>query len=130
MLNSVKKMLDCAEVDWVSSHKRRHIGDFETEICRTDIVIVIEKIANHSMTLGGGDLAKKHGKLYVLIPGGFGVNAIIRQMYLQLVHDPSVQKQDDLALKSGMTKNTAIGTSSFRAASDTRGKQQARSHRR
>ena len=127
---TLKKMLDCAEVDWVSSHKRRHIGDFETEICRTDIVIVIEKIANHSMTLGGGDLAKKHGKLYVLIPGGFGVNAIIRQMYLQLVHDPSVQKQDDLALKSGMTKNTAIGTSSFRAASDTRGKQQARSHRR
>jgi len=62
---------------------------------------VVKKFASHEMTDKGREWAKEFGKMFVLLPGGYGVNQIINQMYLQLAQNDSGKKVSGLPLKSG-----------------------------
>ena len=88
----LKELLGCAEVEWVDSKKGDHMSKFKSTIARTGVIMVVKKFASHEMTEKGRDWAKEYGKMFVLLPCGYGVNQIVNQMYLQLVSTDSGKK--------------------------------------
>jgi len=91
----------CREVEWIDTKKGDHMSKFKRDIMRSDVLIVVKKFASHEMTDKGREWAKEFGKMFVLLPGGYGVNQIINQMYLQLAQNDSGKKVSGLPLKSG-----------------------------
>ncbi len=97
----LKSEIQCADVEWIDSKKGDRMSKFKRDITHSDIVIVLKKFASHEMTDKGRDWSKEFGKLFVLLPGGYGVNQIINQMYLQLVQAEGSKKADCLIPRSG-----------------------------
>jgi hypothetical protein len=94
--DKLKQLLHCASVEWLDSKKGDRMNKFKMDITRSDVVVAVKKFASHEMTEKGRDWAKDYGKLFVLLPSGYGVNQIIYQMYLQLV-PPDVSKRAEIS---------------------------------
>ena len=81
--------------------KGDHMSKFKRDILRSDVIVVVKKFASHEMTDKGREWAKEAGEMFVLLPGGYGVNQIINQMYQQLAQSDAGKKISGLPLKSG-----------------------------
>ncbi len=99
----LKELLGCADVEWADSKKGDRMNKFKAMISRADLIVVVKNFASHEMTEKGRDWAKEYGKLFVLLPGGYGANQIINQMYLQLVPTDAKKKVAVIKPKTGMS---------------------------
>jgi hypothetical protein len=104
----LKAILGCVDVEWADSKKGDRLNKYKAQIAHSDILVVVKKFASHEMTERGRILAKEMGKDFVLLPGGYGVNQIIYQMYEQLLPQETGKKLKRPAKRTVIPQLTSV----------------------
>ncbi|HLJ55908.1 MAG TPA: hypothetical protein VKT77_12790 [Chthonomonadaceae bacterium] len=82
--DELMEILDCQEVVWIDSKKSDKAVKFQTEIKKSNILVLVKNYAGHDMSEKGKEWIKSVGGHFVFLPSGYGVNQIIHQLYTQV----------------------------------------------
>jgi len=77
----LKEALNCTDIKWLESKKSDKAMKFQTEIKKTNILLLLKNFAGHDMSEKGREWIKSTGGHFIYLPGGYGVNQIIHQLH-------------------------------------------------
>lgn len=82
---ALERDLELAELRWIPSRAHQSISEFESQVARAEVGLVILAIrwASHSFE-GVADMCVKYAKPFVRLPGGYGSNQVAAQIVSQV----------------------------------------------
>lgn len=82
---SLEAALGASRLEWVSTREHQSIAPFETPIGRPDVAVVLLAIrwSRHSYE-GVKSFCETHGKLFVRLPAGYGVEQVAHRILQQV----------------------------------------------
>jgi hypothetical protein len=80
----IGKLLATSEIEWVTRAEIRNTAACEPYVDRVDIVVLLTRFMSHTLSGIAKQCAQKRGKRLVTLPGGLGVNNVLRQFAQQL----------------------------------------------
>jgi hypothetical protein len=82
---ALERDLELGELRWIPSRSHQSISEFEPQVAREEVGLVILAIrwASHSFE-GVGDMCVKYAKPFVRLPGGYGPNQVAAQIVSQV----------------------------------------------
>jgi hypothetical protein len=77
----LKETLGCAEVKWPPSKESDKSAKFETDVRKSDILLLLIQFASHDMCDRSREWTRESGGQCINIRKGYGVNQLIRHLY-------------------------------------------------
>jgi hypothetical protein len=82
---ALERDLHLAELRWISAAHHQSHYLFESHVARPEVTLVMLAIRWSAHSFGNVDeLCRRHGKLYVRLPGGYSPNQVARQILEQV----------------------------------------------